>query len=67
MPVVKTAYPWYIWIMKSELLNIRPLVLDGAMGTMLQARGLPAGAAPDLWNMEPVSYTHLTLPTTTRV
>ncbi|MDO4571762.1 MAG: homocysteine S-methyltransferase family protein [Clostridia bacterium] len=38
--------------MKSELLNIRPLVLDGAMGTMLQARGLPAGAAPDLWNME---------------
>ncbi len=29
-----------------------PLILDGAMGTMLQARGLAAGAAPDLWNID---------------
>jgi 5-methyltetrahydrofolate--homocysteine methyltransferase len=29
-----------------------PLVTDGAWGTELQMRGLPAGAAPDLWNLE---------------
>ncbi len=30
-----------------------PYVLgDGAMGTMLQQAGLPAGAAPELWNVE---------------
>ncbi len=28
------------------------LVCDGAMGTMLQARGLPAGSCPELWNIE---------------
>ncbi|MEK6560439.1 MAG: homocysteine S-methyltransferase family protein [Nitrospirota bacterium] len=28
------------------------LLLDGSMGVMLQNRGLPAGYAPDLWNME---------------
>ena len=28
------------------------LLLDGAMGTMLQARGLPPGARPELWNLE---------------
>ena len=27
------------------------LLLDGAMGTMLQAEGLPAGALPELWNL----------------
>ena len=27
------------------------LILDGGMGTMLQARGLPAGAQPELWNL----------------
>jgi 5-methyltetrahydrofolate--homocysteine methyltransferase len=27
-------------------------VSDGAWGTQLQARGLPAGGAPDLWNAE---------------
>ncbi len=25
----------------------RPLLLDGAMGTMLQASGMPAGATPE--------------------
>lgn len=28
------------------------LILDGGFGTMLQARGLPAGAAPECWNIE---------------
>ena len=28
------------------------LLLDGAMGTMLQAAGLPMGVAPELWNLE---------------
>ncbi len=27
------------------------LLLDGAMGTMLQAAGLPMGQAPEVWNM----------------
>lgn len=35
-----------------EQLGRRVLVLDGAMGTMLQERGLPAGACPDLWCLE---------------
>lgn len=29
----------------------RPLVSDGATGTMLQSRGLPPGELPDLWNL----------------
>ena len=33
-------------------LKKRTLVLDGSMGSLLQARGLPAGHAPDLWNLE---------------
>jgi len=28
------------------------IVFDGAMGTLLQARGLPPGASPELWGME---------------
>jgi len=28
------------------------LLLDGGMGSALLARGLPAGAAPELWNLE---------------
>ncbi len=28
------------------------ILLDGAMGTMLQASGLPMGHAPELWNLE---------------
>jgi 5-methyltetrahydrofolate--homocysteine methyltransferase len=27
------------------------LIFDGAMGTMLQARGLKAGELPELWNI----------------
>ena len=27
------------------------IVIDGGMGTMLQAAGLPAGASPDVWNI----------------
>ena len=30
----------------------RPLLLDGAMGTMLQASGLPAGVSPEEFCME---------------
>ena len=30
----------------------RPTVIDGAWGTQLQARGLPVGACPELWNTE---------------
>lgn len=29
-----------------------PVVLDGGMGTQLQARGLPLDACPDQWNLE---------------
>ncbi len=29
-----------------------PLLLDGGLGSMLIARGLPAGAPPDAWTME---------------
>lgn len=35
-----------------ELAKTMPVLSDGAMGTMLQARGLPAGACPELWNVE---------------
>lgn len=35
----------------SELLMRRPLVLDGAMGTQLQARGLQPGEIPEDWNL----------------
>jgi len=35
-----------------EALGREILVFDGAMGTMLQGRGLPAGACPDAWNLE---------------
>ncbi len=28
------------------------MILDGSMGALLQGRGLPAGYAPDLWNLE---------------
>ena len=38
---------------------------DGGMGTMLQSAGLDDGGAPVLRSVVlPVSYTHLTLPTT---
>ncbi len=34
-----------------ELLQKAPVILDGAWGTQLQARGLPVGACPDEWNL----------------
>ncbi len=33
-------------------LGRRALLFDGAMGTLLQAAGLPAGGAPEAWNLE---------------
>lgn len=35
-----------------QLLNETPVILDGAWGTQMQARGLPVGGCPDLWNEE---------------
>lgn len=35
----------------SQLAKGRVLILDGAMGTMLQARGLPPGSCPESWNL----------------
>jgi len=34
-----------------DLLKNRPVILDGAWGTQMQARGLPDGACPDEWNL----------------
>lgn len=37
----------------SELLNSQtPILLDGAMGTMLMSAGLQPGDSPELWNVE---------------
>jgi methionine synthase I (cobalamin-dependent) len=35
----------------TQLLAAGPVVTDGAWGTELQARGLPAGEIPDAWNL----------------
>lgn len=35
-----------------QALESRFLLLDGSMGALLQKEGLPAGYAPDLWNLE---------------
>lgn len=35
-----------------RLLENPPVMLDGAMGTMLQALGLPRGAPPEIWTLE---------------
>ncbi|MBN2569658.1 MAG: homocysteine S-methyltransferase family protein, partial [Deltaproteobacteria bacterium] len=35
-----------------ELLNKRVVVLDGAMGTELQRRGMPSGVSPEAWCLE---------------
>lgn len=35
-----------------QLLNDKPVILDGAWGTQLQKLGLPSGQCPDLWNLE---------------
>jgi len=40
---------------KHDFLNLvahKVLVCDGAIGTLLQAHGLPAGACPEAWNIE---------------
>jgi 5-methyltetrahydrofolate--homocysteine methyltransferase len=34
-----------------QLLKSKPVLLDGAWGTQLQARGLAVGEAPDPWNL----------------
>ena len=34
-----------------ERLNSGRLILDGGMGTMLQARGLEPGEAPESWSI----------------
>ncbi len=35
----------------SDILKSKILVFDGAMGTQLQEKGLPAGECPELWNL----------------
>ncbi len=37
---------------RKALRSAEVIVFDGAMGTLLQARGLPAGASPELWGMD---------------
>lgn len=37
---------------KQSILTRPHILIDGAMGTMLQAAGLKAGGAPDAWNIE---------------
>lgn len=34
------------------MINDKYIILDGAMGTILQKAGLPAGYPPELWNLE---------------
>ena len=41
-----------------ELAKTHPVLCDGAMGTMLQAYGLEAGACPELWNIERPDVIH---------
>lgn len=36
----------------TQLLNSRPVILDGGTGTLLQARGLGAGDCPERWNID---------------
>ena len=42
--------------MRNDILTVLErgdlIISDGAFGTMLQARGLPAGTVPELWNAE---------------
>jgi len=37
---------------RKALADDKVIVFDGAMGTLLQARGLPPGASPELWGLE---------------
>jgi len=36
----------------TRLLSRKVLILDGATGTELQRRGMPAGVCPELWCLE---------------
>ena len=36
----------------SRILKNRILILDGATGTELQKKGMPAGACPEMWALE---------------
>lgn len=36
----------------AELIDSGAVVFDGAMGTLLQSLGLPAGGCPELWCLE---------------
>ena len=38
--------------LRQKLSEPRILIMDGATGTQLQQMGLPAGKAPELWNLE---------------
>ncbi len=38
--------------LRQRLSETRPLILDGGLGTMLIARGLARGAAPEQWNLD---------------
>ena len=40
------------WSEFRSSLSERLMILDGSMGALLMRRGLPAGYAPDLWNLE---------------
>ena len=35
-----------------QLIKTNRLYLDGGTGTVLQAKGLPSGAPPEIWNIE---------------
>jgi methionine synthase I (cobalamin-dependent) len=35
----------------AQLVSQAPVIVDGAWGTQLQARGLPSGESPDAWNL----------------
>lgn len=47
MSAMNERYSLFRNKLKKEL-----LILDGSMGALLQKRNLPAGYAPDLWNLE---------------
>ena len=60
MDTVMTPQPPSIWpkaLLGSdmevlELIELRPVLGDGAMGTMLQLNGLRAGDCPEAWNLD---------------
>ena len=35
-----------------ELVNSRPILGDGAMGSILQERGFKSGECPEAWNLD---------------